>query len=143
MKRPIKILPILLTASLISTVGRTQPTVWQKSSQWTMYNIRGAKFYKVTIDSLGKYNNRPMNDDSMRAFLAHSTALSSEKPPMWMGAYVASCSIDQKERKIDISSYGGFFFDEAEKKYYTVPQEDQKEWLNYLADCAGSIPSKK
>jgi hypothetical protein len=62
---------------------------------------------------------------------------------MWMGAWVTSCLIDEKKHKIDISSYGGFFFDETDKKYYTVTAGDQRDWLNYLAASAGSIPSKR
>lgn len=60
-----------------------------------------------------------------------------------MGAYVTSCIVDHKMRKIDISSYGGFFYDETDKKYYGIQQQMQKEWLDYLAACAGSVPSQK
>jgi len=142
-KHPLNFFLILLTALAFVVSSRAQAPAWQQSSEWTLYNVHGAKFYKIAQDSLDKYNKRSLNDDSMRAFLTHSSVMPSEKAPMWMGAYVASCTIDHRRRKIDISSYGGFFFDEAEKKYYSVPQEMQKEWLNYLAECAGSIPSQK
>jgi hypothetical protein len=133
-----------LSISLATGNGtQAQSPVWNQSSQWTIYNVRGAKFYKIGVDSLSAFNRQPLNDDSMRMFLAQASALPSDKAPMWMGAFVTSCTIDHKMRKIDISSYGGFLFDEAEKKYYTVADDVQKDWLNYLAACAGSVPTQK
>jgi hypothetical protein len=142
MKHYLKLL-LLASISFSITTSRAQAPAWQQSSQWALYNVRGAKFYKVNLDSLNNYNHRPLNDDSIHAFLSHSSTLSSDKPPMWMGAFVTSCILDHKKHKIDISSYGGFFFDETDKKYYTVTQEIQKDWLNYFAESAGSIPAQK
>jgi hypothetical protein len=143
MKKLLKyLLPLPLAFSFI-TISSTQVPPWQQASQWTIYNVRGAKFYKISLDSLDKYHNRPLNDDSMRTFLSQSSALPSDKPLVWMGAFVTSCIIDHQRRKIDISSYGGFFFDETDKKFYTIPQEIQKDWLNYLASCAGSVSGQK
>jgi len=101
------------------------------------------KFYKVKTDSLSFYNSQPLNDDSMRDFLATASGLASEQAPLWMGAFVTSCLIDGKMHKVDISSYGTFFFDETAKKYYQVTQDVRTDWLNYLANSAGSVPSKK
>lgn len=134
---------LFLSISLAASVGvLAQSTAWQKASGWTLYNIHGAKFYKVALDSLDRYHHRPLNDDSMRTFLSQSVELPTEKAPMWMGAYVASCIVDRRKWKIDISSYGGFFFDETNKKFYSVPQAIQKDWLNYLADCAGALSTQ-
>ena len=33
-------------------------------------------------------------------------------PVAWMGGYIATCDLDGVVRKVDISKYGGFFFDE-------------------------------
>lgn len=121
----------------------SQVTSWQQSSHWTLYNVGGTKFYRVQVDSLDNYSHRPLNDDSMREFLAHSSVLTSDKPPMWMGAYVTSCTIGNKTHKVDISSYAGFFFDENDKKYYSVSQDVQRDWLNYFADWSSAIPYKK
>jgi len=134
---------LVLSLTLSATIAAiAQPTKWQKASSWTLYNIRGVKFYKVDLDSLERYSRRPLNDDSMRSFLSQSVELPPEKAPMWMGAYVTSCIIDQKRHKIDISSYGGFFFDESNNKFYSLPQNIEKDWLNYLADCAGSLTTQ-
>ena len=123
--------------------ARAQVTAWQQSSHWTLYNVGGAKFYRVPSDSLDNYNHRPLNDDSMHEFLAQSSVLVSDKPPMWMGAFVASCIIDNKRVKVDISSYAGFFFNENDKKYYSIAQDVQRDWLNYFANCSSAIPYKK
>lgn len=136
---------ILFFAFAISSFAlcRAQAPNWQQSNTWTLYNIGGAKFYKIAIDSMDIYNHRHLNDDSMHTFLSQAVPIAAEKSPMWMGAWVASCSIGQKKHKIDISSYGGFFFDETEKKYYTIAEGVRRDWLNYFAECAGSIPFKK
>lgn len=133
----------LLMGILFASICRSQQPAWQQSAQWTIYNVHGAKFYKIAADSLDHYTSRPLNDDSMRIFLSHSSIIPSDKAPVWMGAYVTSCTIDHKKRKIDISTYGGFFFDETEKKFYSVSENIQKDWLNYLAGCAGALSSKK
>jgi hypothetical protein len=143
MKNTSKYFLILLLAISFVSICRAQQPDWQQSSQWTLYNVRGAKFYKIAADSLDRYANRPLNDDSMHIFLSHSFALPSDKAPAWMGAFVTSCTLDHKKRKIDISSYGGFFFDETEKKFYSVPENIQRDWLNYLAGSAGALSSKK
>jgi hypothetical protein len=129
----------IFSLGLSASWGYAQSTIWQNASQWTMYSLRGAKFYKISVDSLDRYRNKSLNDDTMRMFLSKSVELPANKAPMWMGAYVVSCAIDHKRRKVDISSYGGFLFDEKDKKFYSIPEDIQKDWLNYLADCAGSL----
>ena len=137
----LNLLTFILTS--LAVVCRAQLPVWRGANHWTLYNLRGAKFYKVPLDSLDSYNSGHLNDDSMRTFISRATVMPSAKAPMWMGAFVTTCMINHKKRKVDISSYGGFFYDEIDKKYYSVPQEIQKEWLNYLAESAGAIPSQK
>lgn len=136
---------LYMTSALLSIYmsAPAQVAAWQQSSRWTLYNIGGAKFYRVRLDSLDNYNRRPLNDDSMHEFLAHSSVLMSDKPPMWMGAFVASCIIDNKRVKVDISSYAGFFFNESDNKYYSVPEDMRRDWLNYFANCSSAIPYKK
>jgi|GEM_PF-1143057 len=143
MKQFIAHLLSITVALSFTTIRDVQVPPWQHAAHWTLYNVRGAKFYRLALDSLNKYNSRPLNDDSMHVFLSESFALPSNKAPMWMGAYVTTCSVDNRRRKIDISTYGGFFYDETEKKFYSVPQDVQKDWLNYLANCAGQILSNK
>lgn len=135
----------LLLGSIILSIenSHAQSAAWQQSSHWTLYNLGGVKFYKVKTDSLSFYNSRPLDDDSMHDFLAHASGLASEQAPLWMGAFVTSCLIDGKIHKVDISSYGTFFFDETTKKYFQVTQDVRTDWLNYLANSAGSVPSKK
>lgn len=137
-----KPLTLLIAGLLFSVTNQAQSPAWQKSAHWTLYNIRGAKFYKVPLDSLDQFEKKPLNDDSMRTFLSVAAALPPDKAPMWMGAYVVSCSIDGRTCKVDVSSYGGFFFDESTQKYYSIPENSQKNWLNYLAASAGSLSTK-
>jgi hypothetical protein len=132
---------LLLLLSMSNTTP-AQNNLWQHSTGWTIYNIRGAKFYKIPLDSIGNYRNMRLNDDSMRVFLSQSVEISRDSTPMWMGAYVTTCFIDHKKRKIDISSYGGFFFDEGSKKFFALSPNKQKGWLNYLATCSGALSAQ-
>ena len=134
---------LFITAILLQARAIAQSPSWQHSTNWTLYNLGGTKFYHVKVDSLANYPSRNLNDDSMRLFLSGATDLASDKPPVWMGAYVVTCLIDGQKKKIDISTYGGFFFDERTNKYYTVPQQFQKIWLDYLASCTGALSSSK
>jgi hypothetical protein len=116
---------------------------WQKATNWTLYNTGGDKYYKVNADSLSRYPHRLLNADSMREFLTHVVLMPPDNPPISMGAFVASCIIDGKQRKIDISRYGGFFYDETGEKYYELPKALQKDWLTYFRSCASALVTAK
>jgi len=143
MKRSFKYLSAVLLPLTMAKICAAQTSEWGQSSQWTIYNTRGEKFYRIPLDSLTKFKSRALNDDSVHIFLSNLSILPSDKPPVWMGAYIATCILRGKKRKIDISTYGAFLFDEANKKFYIVPPEVQKDWLNYLADCAGALSTKE
>lgn len=138
-----KCLFLLLCATVQHSVTVAQTPSWNQTTKWTLYNTNSTKFYKISADSLSNYPNRLLNTDSMQLFLLHVTALQSDKPPIWMGAFVTSCMVDGKLRKIDISRYGGFFFDETDRKFYEVSESVQKDWLNYLVACASALASTK
>ena len=126
----------LLTSKLFG-----QGANWQKATAWTLYDLQGKKPWKIPFDSLGSFSHKSLNSDSMQFFLAKTTTIPLEKAPVWMGAYAATCVLDNKKRKIDISVYAGFFYDEVEKQYYQIPSDIQQDWLNYLSDVAASLQS--
>jgi hypothetical protein len=136
MTKNYKKLMLTIAITLAHVASFAQADIWQTSTNWTIYSIEGTKFYKVPVDSLKNYLSRPLNDDSMRRFLAPSTILPPNKAPVWMGAFVATCYIGVKIHKVDISQYGSFLFDEQESKLYQIPAEFEKEWLSYITNAA-------
>ena len=132
---------ILFILVLLNSKAFSQGTNLQKATAWTLYDIKGKKTWQVPLDSLGLYPHRALNNDSMQFFLARTSAIPLDKAPVWMGAYAATCVLDNRKRKIDISVYAGFFYDELQKTYYQVPSDIQQEWLTYLSDFAASIQS--
>ena len=95
----------------------------------------------MPVDSLSLFHHRDLNSDSMKLFLAGTKVLAAGKVPVWMGGFVTSCMFADRKRKLLISSYVGFFYDDQEKRYYQIPPDRQKQWLDYLADAAAGVSS--
>jgi hypothetical protein len=127
---------IILCILLFSARSFAQGMHWEHATDWTVYNVQNKNIWALPIDSLELFNHKELNSDSMQIFLAKTTAI-SPKSPVWMGAYVTTCILDHKKRKIEISTYGGFFYDDSAKQYYQLPLNVQKDWLNYLANFDG------
>jgi hypothetical protein len=132
---------VVLVLIFLSIRAFAQERDWQKAVQWTIYSIHGRNIWRLPVDSLSLFNHRDLNSDSMKLFLAQATILQSDKAPVWMGGYVTTCVLGNKKRKLLISSYGGFFYDEQEKRFYQLGPERQKEWLDYITDVAAAISS--
>jgi len=71
----------------------------------------------------------------MRKFVRDVLPVPNDSTPVWMGAYVATCSLDGKEVKVEISTYGGFFYCEADREIYEIPAPLKNEWQDYIASC--------
>ena len=109
---------------------------WQKTSHWKLYNIRDDNAFGYSLDTLRLFKSTDMDSSKMQAFLRNAKVLITPKYAMWMGLYVTTCQLeDGTIRKIDISKYGGFFYDEKKKTYYELPLELRDEWLKYMHDC--------
>ena len=119
----------------ISTIF-CQSINWQKTSHWKLYNIRDDNACGYSFDTLSQFKSTDMDSSKMQVFLRNVKVLSTPKYAMWMGLYVTTCQLeDGTIRKIDISKYGGFFYDEKKKSYYELPSELSDEWLKYMRDC--------
>jgi hypothetical protein len=135
----------IIIATLISNLlffreSHSQGINWAESKNWRLYNILDNSAFGYPLDSLVNYSSRLLNKDSMQTFLSNVSIISIEKTPLWMGFYVASCELKNgTSRKIEISTYGGFFYDELEKKYYQLPLEIRKDWLDYLAESEAAL----
>jgi hypothetical protein len=117
---------------------------WNKATDWKIYNIYNQRAFDYPIDTLSNFPSYRLKTDSMQDLLSAVVLVKKEIEPVWMGYYIASCRLpDGTLRKIEISNYGGFFYDEKEKLYYQLPLERRKDWLNYLSDCGATLPADK
>ena len=124
-------------------IAQSQPgvygqVVWKKAQNWKVYNV-GDLSFAISLDSLKGKKYRQLNTDSMKYFLDSVTLLPNNIQPGWMGVYLTSCVIEGEIRKVLISYYAGFFYDEKSRRYYQLPASKKDDWRNYLDACLISI----
>ena len=118
-----------------------QQVDWALSKHWKIYSIHSGNALGFSTDTLSRFKFVNLDDNEMRNFLSHVNLWPKDKYAVWMGLYVATYNIgDSSIRKIDISTYGGFFYDEGTKSYYELPVSIKDEWLTFLHDRVASIP---
>lgn len=49
-----------------------------------------------------------------------------------MGGYIGTCKIDGVRRKLELSNYGGFFYDENTNAFYRVSKDNIDSWVDFL-----------
>jgi hypothetical protein len=131
------ILPLFFLVDVC--VAKAQP--WNNAINWTLYDLKGTKFYKLPVDSLLQLPHLKLDSVMMGGFLLGATQLPPKKTPAWMGAYVVSYIYQQQIHKVDISTYNGFFYDESSNTFYQIEAEKQKNWHDYLAKSMNSLLS--
>lgn len=58
----------------------------------------------------------------------------------WMGAYLVSYQLaDGKPRKLIVSTYGGFMFDECTKTFWELPAFLRDDWREYWEELSGRL----
>jgi hypothetical protein len=120
---------------LLSSESWGQKMDWGKSRDWKLYDIHTNKAFAYSSDTLQNFKCIELPQDSMQTFLKELTEISKDDSPVWMGLYVATCKLeDGLLRKIDISVYGGFFYDENSKTYFQLQKIFSDNWLNYLRE---------
>ena len=134
--KPIIFLLVLLPSVLISRpkgASKTSPTTWAKAKEWRLYYTRSKKAFAFPPDTLNNFKSVPLNEDTMKAFMATATQMPAGKTPLWMGYYIATCKLPGDSMiKIEISQYGRFFYDERDKSYYQLTDDMQDNWQAYL-----------
>jgi hypothetical protein len=106
---------------------------WQQTRGWRIYDLHDKKGMRTPIDSLKNFRSIALDDDSVKYFLTDVREIHHGDEPVWMGAIIVSC-IDSSAvlRKVDVSVYGGFFYDEQLKKYFQLRDNVKQEWVEYL-----------
>src|SRR5215469_14099862 len=121
------IIPLLFCSILASCQVH-----WGQASDWKLYEYQGHRIFKLPVDSLKLYRSLTMNQDSMALFINSATVLHLKAPLVWMGGYVATCRVGGTDRKVDLSRYGGYFYDEKTSTYYQLPTEKIDAWLAFV-----------
>jgi hypothetical protein len=70
----------------------------------------------------------------MTAFVNSAKVFESKTPLIWMGGYLATCRLGGAIRKVELSVYGGYFYDEKTGEYYKLSAEKTDAWISFLQD---------
>jgi hypothetical protein len=123
----ILVFTIFLTGSRL----QAQEKDYMISSDWRIYDIQGHGIFHFSTDTLQSFKSLPLNDDSIRFYLT-SFKEDTTGPLAWMGGYVVSFRTGSSIRKIEVSNYGGYFYEDKARKYYTLPPGLVSPWLSYF-----------
>lgn len=123
---------IILMIAFCSQNVPTQQIDWQNTKEWKIYKLRGHGLFSYPLDTLRNFQSYLLNQDSMIQFVADARVIARDSTPVWMGEYVASCVFKDKELKLEFSTYGGFFYCEANQHVYQIPAELKRAWQDYI-----------
>jgi len=130
----------LIVSLLIGFGSRVTGQIdWNSTSDWKVYKIRGRALFSYPADTLKNFKSYSLNRDSILGYIQAAKTISKDSTPLWMGEYVASCTKDGKVLKLEISTYGGFFYCESDRRYYKVPDALKKEWMDYISGCFNAL----
>jgi len=120
---------VCLQFVVLLSCGQVQ---WNQSSDWTIYQSQARDLFKVPIDSLNSLNTLQLNKDTVESYLSSFELIHPKAPVAWMGGYIATCKVEGIRRKIELSNYGGFFYDEKTNAFYRVSKDKIDAWVSYL-----------
>jgi hypothetical protein len=125
-----KALATIIILILLSLAAAEVP--WNRASDWQLYQIQGHGVFNYSIDTLKSFRSIPLDADSMKSYLTNAQIMKHDGSVAWMGGYVASYKLEGVIRKIEISNYGGFLYDESTKTFYQVKEGKVATWSAYL-----------
>jgi hypothetical protein len=117
---------------LFSTLNAVAQVDWRKSSHWKIYKVPEPIMFKIPIDSLAQTNSQTLRQDSILMYIGTSTILPDSIKPIWMGGWLATYEFGGQIRKIEISSYGAFFYDQSSNRFYQIPIGLKEDWMTYI-----------
>ena len=126
---------IMLMIAFCLQNDHNQQINWRTTKEWRIYKLRGHNLFSYPLDTLHNFQSHSLNQDSMIQFVEDAKVVPRDSIPVWMGEYVASCVFKDRELKLEISTYGGFFYCEADQHVYQVPTGLIKEWQDYIISC--------
>jgi len=130
---------VLASLAFACFYGGYGQIVWKEGANWRLYKIQGPVIFSAPIDTLPHIKSRQLSTDSMRDFLYPLDTLPSGIQPSWMGGFLITCVISGQTRKIQVSVYGGFFYDQTSKRYFQLPAYKKTDWISYVSRCYSAI----
>lgn len=123
---------LLISSLLISVLTSSCQVHWDKTSEWKLYRYQGNELFSISLDSLHSLQKIPLSQDSINNYLSQVTIKHPKAATHWMGGYIATCQSNGGLRKVVLSNYGGFFYDQKANAYYQLPTEKIDDWLSFL-----------
>ena len=128
-----KILIAFLLSILYTASVQAQSPTWSATKNWKIYAGEGQQVFAYPIDTLKFLSCRKLDQDTLHQFLLGAQMLGKDRTPTWMGSYLASYeSPNGKINKVEVSIYGGFFYDQSSGTYYQLPRGMINDWLAYI-----------
>jgi hypothetical protein len=122
----------LTTGLLLSVLASSCQIQWDKTSTWRLYRYQGNELSNLSLDSLHSLQYIPLAQDSVNYYLSQAQIKHAKPGTRWMGGYIATCASEGTLRKVVLSNYGGFFYDQQANAYYQLPSEKIDDWLSFL-----------
>jgi hypothetical protein len=117
---------------VFSTFNAVAQMDWSKTSRWKIYKVPEPIMFRIPIDSLTQTKSQTLREDSILMYIGTSTILPDSIKPIWMGGWVATYELSGQEHKIEISSYGAFFYDQSSNRFYQIPMEIKEDWMTFI-----------
>ena len=122
---------IIIGAACHSCHAQHEP--WSKTKNWKVYPGEGQSVFSFPVDSFKVTRNNPLNQDSIQFYLRKMQLIPPDHIPTWMGAYLASYeSSDGEINKVEIGTYGGYFYDVSSDKYFSLPRQFIRPWQKFI-----------
>jgi hypothetical protein len=131
---------VCLQFIVLLSCGQVQ---WTQSSDWTIYQTQAHDIFKVPPDSLSSLDTLRLNKDTVESYFSSLELMHPKAPVAWMGGYIATCKIDGIRRKIELSNYGGFLYDEKTSAFYRVSKDKIDAWNDYLQSSYLTLLKRK
>jgi hypothetical protein len=125
---------LLIAHGLIFPACKAQQASWSDTKNWKVYVSAGPAVFTIPADSLSLKKSNSLNDDSVQFYLKSVQPLPKDREPTWMGAWLGSYETsDGKLRKIEIGTYGGYFYDVSSDRYFSLPRPLIRPWQKFIA----------
>jgi hypothetical protein len=135
-----KILLSCILLSLWALISHAQSPTWSTTKNWKIYAGEGQQVFTYPIDTLKFLPCMKLNSDTLQQFLTKAQTLALDRTPTWMGSYLASYELPNGQiNKVEVSIYGGFFYDQSTARYYQLPRALINDWLNYIVQNMKAI----
>jgi hypothetical protein len=132
----------LMFITCSSCIG--QSINWQQTTNWKIYRTQDNRSFSFTLDTLKKIPSLMLNETEIHALIQGASNLIQKESPLWMGNYVLSFDFPSGViHKIEVSTYGGFYFEYLTKQYYSIPATNRREWLAYLSNAYERFGNKE